>query len=172
MKGIKKLKTNPNANTDYGRQTVTDSIQANGWGDALVAAADGTLLSGNLRGELAEDIFKVEPVIVRTDGTRPVVHIRTDIPGEADPKAQRLILASNRTGQLDFNPDSVILVEMLDKLKADGGLAGTGYSDHDLTQLLEAAEAAGATVDLGAAPAAAPEKPLVHCPKCGFGFAK
>ena len=51
----------------------------------------------------------VEPIIVRSDGTRPIIHIREDIESTDDPKAVRLSIAANRIHEVDFLLDPDVL---------------------------------------------------------------
>ena len=50
-----------------------------------------------------------QPIIVHSDGTRPVIHVRDDIPNAADKRAVRLALAANRTAQTELAWDVEIL---------------------------------------------------------------
>ncbi len=146
LNDFRPLERNPNAHTEYGLSLLTSSVEQNGFTEAMVAAADGTLLSGNARAEVLADKGMVNPIIVETDGTRPIIHVRTDIPTAETPMAHRVILASNRVAQVDYAPDQAVIVAMLAEAKAQGGLdglKGTGYTEHDLDQLLTDAAEAG-----------------------------
>ena len=57
----------------------------------------------------------VEPIVVHSDGTRPIIHVRDDIPNAQDKRAVRLALAANRAAELDLAWD----VEVLAGLDAD-----------------------------------------------------
>ena len=83
----------------------------------MLAAADGEMISGSARLETVAQVFGVEaePIIVHSDGTRPVIHVRDDIPNAADKRAVRLALAANRAAELDLSWD----VEVLAGLDAD-----------------------------------------------------
>jgi hypothetical protein len=61
---------------------------------------------------------------VHSDGTRPVIHVRDDIPNAADKRAVRLAIAANRTAELDLSWD----VEVLAAMDADV-LAGLWTAD-------------------------------------------
>jgi hypothetical protein len=141
-RAIKTLEKNPNKHTEYGGKLLEDSYRQNGYTEPMVAAADGTLLSGNARAEAAADVFAgVEPIYVETDGTRPIVHVRTDIANAEEAVAQRIILASNRIGQVDYAPDNTVILEMLQaQIDAGETLEGTGFSEADLDTLLKSGE--------------------------------
>jgi DNA modification methylase len=103
---------NANRHTLHGLRLLEKSIQADGFIDAQTAAADGEIISGSARLELSADKFAdVEPIIVESDGSRPVVVIRTDIPNASDPRARRLSIAANQIGATDWNPDGDLLRE-------------------------------------------------------------
>jgi DNA modification methylase len=103
---------NANKHTLHGLRLLEKSIQSDGFIDAQTAAADGEIISGSARLELsAEKFADVEPIIVESDGSRPVVVVRTDIPTANDPRAKRLSVAANQIAKTDFNPDGELLAE-------------------------------------------------------------
>jgi hypothetical protein len=103
---------NANKHTLHGTRLLEKSITSDGWLDAQTAAADGEMISGTARLEFAADKFAdVEPIIVESDGTRPVIVVRTDIPNLDDPRAKRLSVAANQIAKTDFNPDGELLKE-------------------------------------------------------------
>lgn len=71
---------NVNQHTQRGQRMLETSVQRDGWIDAQTAAANGEMISGSARLELAADKFAgVEPIVIESDGTRPVIVKRTDI---------------------------------------------------------------------------------------------
>ena len=105
-------KKNANKHTSYGLRLLEKSVQQDGFIDAQTAAADGEIISGSARLELAAEKFAdVEPIIVDSDGTRPVIIRRTDIPNAETARARRLSVAANKIAQVDFDPDFAILKE-------------------------------------------------------------
>jgi DNA modification methylase len=103
---------NANKHTPYGLRLLEKSVQGDGWLDAQTAAADGEIISGSARIELAAEKFAdVEPIIVDSDGTRPVIIRRTDIPNANTARARRLSVAANKIAQVDFDPDWALLKE-------------------------------------------------------------
>jgi len=109
---FKPLKQNPNKHTQRGLRALDDSIRQDGYTEPMVAAADGTVLSGNARLERVVDVLglDVEPIIVESDGTRPIIHVRTDISGEDTDMARRIAVRANRVGQIDLEWDIETLV--------------------------------------------------------------
>jgi len=103
---------NANKHTSYGLRLLEKSVQGDGWLDAQTAAADGEIISGSARIELAAEKFAdAEPIIVHSDGSRPVIVIRDDIPNAESARARRLSVAANKIAQVDFDPDWALLKE-------------------------------------------------------------
>ncbi len=89
------------------------SIEQDGWIGALTVAADGESFDGSARLEVAADKFAdAEPIVVESDGTRPVVVKRVDIPNAEDERAVRLGIAANRVAQVNLEFDPVVLGEI------------------------------------------------------------
>jgi len=110
-------KRNANKHTPYGLRLLEKSLREDGFIDAQTAAADGEIISGSARLEKAVEVFtdedgqEVEPIIVHSDGKRPVIVIRDDIPNAEHPRARRLSVAANKIAQVDFDPDWALLKE-------------------------------------------------------------
>lgn len=113
---------NANRHRQRGMSMLEESIRRDGYLSPLTVAADGEAIDGSARLEVAADVFgtEVEPIIVRSDGTRPVIHVREDIPDAADPRAVRLSVAANRVAESNLEWDA----EVLASLEAEGALAG------------------------------------------------
>lgn len=121
-------KRNSNKHTQRGMSTLEKSIEKDGWIGAITVAADGETFDGSARIEVGALLADgVEPIIVESDGTRPVIHIRKDIQTATDPKAKRLGVAANRVAQLNLDYD----VEELARLQIE---------DVDLTGLFTETE--------------------------------
>jgi hypothetical protein len=102
---------NANKHTARGIGALEKSIQSDGWIGAMTTAADGEMIAGSARIETAAQVFGVEaePIVIESDGSRPIVVVRTDIPKADDPRAQRLALADNRVQELDLAWDVEVL---------------------------------------------------------------
>lgn len=102
---------NANKGNQAGIRELDKSIRRDGYSAPMVAAADGEIFAGSKRLERAADVFglDVEPIIVESDGTRPVIHVRRDIPNASDPRAVRLGVADNVIASTDWNPDGEFL---------------------------------------------------------------
>ena len=138
---------NANKHTARGLGAIDKSIRTDGYGDPMLAAADGEMISGSARLETVAKVFGVdaEPIIVHSDGTRPVIHVRDDIPNAADKRAVRLALAANRAAELDLAWDVEVLAgldaDVLDGLWDASELSALGDAwakDHEQPQAPEA----------------------------------
>lgn len=90
------------------------SIRRDRFSAPMVAAADGEVFIGSKRLQQAAEVFGADskPIVIKSDGTRPIVHIRTDIPSADDEKAQRLGYVDNVIPVMDWNPDADLLAQL------------------------------------------------------------
>ena len=139
-KKIKKLddltpqRLNANAGTQRGRGMLERSMGEVGFLGAMTAAADGEVFAGSKRLEVAGEVFAdVEPIIVESDGTRPIVVVRTDVPNADDPRAVRAGILDNRVAEvsMDWDPD-VFRVLSAEQPEALAGL----WTDAELSFLM------------------------------------
>lgn len=134
---LDKLRTqraNANRHTPRGMKALEESIQKDGWIGAVTVAADGETFDGSARLEVSAATGFEDVIIVDTDGTRPVVLRRTDIPTATDPRAVRLGLAANRVSQLNLDWDTDVLAQLSESdNQAFDGL----WSDREITALLD-----------------------------------
>jgi hypothetical protein len=110
---------NLNLGTDRGRSFIKSSIARDGFGRPVFAANDGTVIGGNHAMKTIDELKKEgrefgDPIIVRSRGDRPIIHIREDIPTAEDPRAKRMGIADNRATELNYSPDIAAMVEVLD----------------------------------------------------------
>lgn len=109
---------NANRHTQRGMAALSSSIEADGWIGAITLAADGESFDGSARIEVSDNLD--DAIVVRSDGTRPILHIREDIPSADDPRAVRLGVAANRVAQLNLEWDSELLAGIGDELDLSG----------------------------------------------------
>jgi hypothetical protein len=108
-----------------------ESIRTDGYLTPMTAAADGEVFDGSARLETVADVLaEAEPIVVESDGTRPIIHVRTDIPSADDPRARRLALAANRVAELNLEWDAEVLAELRDE-----GAADALFYPHELAAL-------------------------------------
>lgn len=141
---------NVNRHTERGLAMLEKSVQQDGWIGAITVAADGETFDGSARLETLSSVMpSTEPIIVETDGTQPIIVVRTDIPSADDPRAKRLGVAANSIAAMDYNPDGAILAMLAQE---DAQIKQYAELDDAATKaILEAAqetkEAGGGTVD-------------------------
>ncbi len=103
---------NANRHTARGQALVEHSMRERGFARPAFAAKDGTVLAGNLSAmTVAPGLGMNEAIVVESDGTRPIIHVRTDL--SANSKAARLLaLEDNRTAEASLSWDPDILGEL------------------------------------------------------------
>ncbi len=105
--GIKRLADltpdaeNLNQHTPRGAKLMEASLQECGFGDSLTVDKDGAVISGNQRLETLASLRMDNPIVVQSDGTRPIVHQRTDL-AIGDVRAKQLAIYQNRVGEANL----------------------------------------------------------------------
>lgn len=109
---------NMNLHTQYGMSLLEKSVEKVGIIESITVSADDKVISGNARQEIISRKFgDVEPIIVETDGKRPVILKRTDINSNTEEFHRAAILAntvSKHNIDLDLNLIQEIAVEQFD----------------------------------------------------------
>lgn len=125
---------NANKGTARGRGLLERSLRQYGAGRSILADQHGNIIAGNKTLEAAADIGL--PIrVIETDGSELVVVQRRDLDLLTDKAARELAYADNRIAQLDLDWDTEALLAD----QADGlDLAGVGFADYELAQLLNA----------------------------------
>lgn len=111
LSAILPQRNNLNKHTQRGMGMLENSIQKVGWIGAGTMAANGEIFDGTARHEKA-DILDANALIVKTDGTRPVYVMRTDIPTADDPRAIEAGLRANRVAEVNLSWDTEALIEL------------------------------------------------------------
>jgi hypothetical protein len=76
------------------------SVEEIGVIEGITVSEDGKIISGNAREETFNEVLgDVEPIVVETDGTKPVVIKRTDIKSDTDKFYKAAILANTTAKQ-------------------------------------------------------------------------
>jgi len=158
LKHLRPDPNNLNRHTPRGSAMMEDSIRKFGFGDSMTVDRDGVVLSGNQRLETLADIQMDNPIVVQSDGTRPIVHQRTDL-SATDPRGVALAIAQNRVGQVNLDWDIQALLalpreqtEACFSEKELEILAGTVTAPADFKEVDENIEVE------------------YVCPKCGYAF--
>lgn len=141
LKNLNPDKRNANKGTVRGQKQIIGSIQRNGFGRSGLLDKNGSIIAGNKTTEAAAEVFgvDVEPIIVETDGNRPVYVKRSDLnlddPNPNNP-ARRLAYEDNLASKFSFDLD--IDVVMSD-IEAGLDLGDMGVTLRDISQMLSEA---------------------------------
>nr|ASV43917.1 hypothetical protein [Hot spring virus BHS1] len=114
LSSFRPQRLNPNRHKPHGLEMLAKSMARDGYSAPMIAAADGEIIAGSARLEKAAEVFGLdaEPIVIRSDGTRPIIHVRDDIPTADDPRAKRLGVADNVIASADYDPDGEILAAL------------------------------------------------------------
>lgn len=150
---------NANKHSARGMGALEKSLRKRGFFRPTAAFGKGVdkpvMGAGNLTQETAVSIGMDDAIFIYTDGTRPIVHVRTDIaPGSKE--AQALAIEDNRVAELSLSWD----VEVLAGMEAE--VLGELWSPSELSELGDkwANEQEGSAAELDVA-----ER---RCPQCGY----
>lgn len=132
---------NANKGTARGQKMIVNSIQEDGFGRSVLADKNGVLIAGNKTLEASAEVFGVEsePIVVESDGTRPVVVKRLDLDlSDPDPNnpARRLAHRDNLTSHFSFSLDPAIVMA---DIEAGFDFEAIDISLPDLGEMLEGA---------------------------------
>ncbi|MGI8922746.1 MAG: hypothetical protein ACR2HJ_01685 [Fimbriimonadales bacterium] len=152
---------NANRHTERGMGMMEKSITECGYGDSVTVDKNGAVISGNGRVETLAAVGMMDAIVVQSDGTRPIIHQRTDLDLEKDVKAKRLALLQNRVGQVNLEWDEGVLA----RLMAEDVPMDDLFRDDELSKLI--ADFTPASID---EQGRLDEKTPVTCPECGHSF--
>ena len=132
---------NINAATQRGRAMIKRSISELGAGRSILVDKKGNIIAGNTTTKNARELGFENVVVVPTDGKTLIAVQRTDLDLDDDPEgtARQLALADNRTSEISYNPDKLLLDTMLQTQSIDTSWMwdeGETTAIHDETQLL------------------------------------
>jgi hypothetical protein len=115
VRDLKPDDKNPNKGTKRGSALIEESLQSYGFGRSIVVDKNNKIIAGNKTQENLVQLGMTEaPIIVDTDGRRPIIHRRVDLDLDSDPRARELSLADNRTNQLSLVWDAQVLTLLKD----------------------------------------------------------
>lgn len=123
---------NANRHTPRGLGALEKSIQKDGVIGAITVAADGEVFDGSARIEVLAGVGLEDAIVVHSNGDKPIIHVRDDIPTADDPRAKRLGVAANRIAQIDLDYDRDVLAE----LRAEPDVLDGLFRDDELDDLL------------------------------------
>ena len=165
-------KVNVNRHSARGMGLLNHVMGKDGWISAITVANDGETFAGSARLETAIDRFgdDAEPIVIDSDGTRPIIVRRTDIANADDPRAVRLGIADNRIHDVNADYDAEILASIAEEVDISDM-----YFDDELAAIVDAdseealeyhPESSAKEVDVDGF------EFDCKCPKCGFSFNK
>lgn len=108
IKELRPDEKNINQSSARGGEMLRRSLQEYGAARSLVADKNMRIVAGNQTLEAAAAIGLDDVVVVPTDGSKLVVVQRTDIDLDT-PRGRELAIADNRTNQVGYNPDPLML---------------------------------------------------------------
>ena len=113
IKNFKPDDKNFNRHTKKGMEELERSIEKVGVIESITVSNDDKIISGNARKEKISKVLgeEVEPIVVETDGKRPVVIKRTDIESETKEFYEAALLA-NTTAKHNINLDVNMIQEI------------------------------------------------------------
>lgn len=126
---VRPQQRNANKHTQRGMGLLGAAMREVGYVAPMTVAADGEAFDGSARLETVVDVFgvDVEPIIVHSDGTRPIIHVRDDIPTATDPRAVRAALAANQIAAANLEWDAGVIAA----INAEDDAVFAGLFEHD-----------------------------------------
>jgi DNA modification methylase len=112
---------NCNRHTEKGMELLENSIKKVGVIESITVSSDDKIISGNARQEIISEVLgeDAEPIIIKTDGTQPIILKRTDIQSGTKQFYEAAILA-NTTAKQNINLDIELIQEIaIDYLDVD-----------------------------------------------------
>ena len=176
LSDVSEQKRNSNRHTVRGTGLLEHSIRKNGVISAITTAKNLETFDGSNTLANCLDIFgdEVEPIFVYSDGSRPVVHVRTDIETADDPRAVELGVAANRVAYVDYDPDIELLLEIDEEI----GLGDMFFED-ELAALVARDQNESEEDNEPYNPESSTKEVNTEdfefdckCPKCGFEYTK
>jgi len=157
---------NANRHTQEGLTALSNAYSEVGYVAPMTAAANGEVIDGSARLEKATGKFGDDVLVIRHDGTKPIVMVREDVETADDPKAKRISYGANRIGELSLNwdPDKIIadlesgvdLSGLFDESELDNVLGDVNFSPEDI-EITEPRDKNN-------------NAKMVCCPNCGVEF--
>jgi hypothetical protein len=149
LRDFKQQAMNANRHTERGMKALEASMNEVGYTAPMIAAADGEIIAGSARHETAANVFgaDVEPVIIESDGKRPIVVVRTDIKNAETRAAKRIGLLDNRVQEMDLSFDPLVLAQLYAE---DETLTAGLWSDDELTEIISDSMESVGDIDSGA----------------------
>ncbi|MDH1602345.1 hypothetical protein [Empedobacter sp. GD03739] len=112
ISNLKQDNKNFNKHTDAGMELLGNSIDKVGVIESFTVSLDDKIITGNARQEkMLEKFGDVEPILIETDGQRPIVIKRTDIKSDTKEFYEAALLA-NTVSKNNINFDDSMIEEV------------------------------------------------------------
>lgn len=167
LKDIHPDKRNANKGTARGQKQIIGSIQRNGFGRSGLLDKDGNIIAGNKTTEAAAEVFgvDVEPIIVETDGKRPVYVQRSDLdlsdPNPNNP-ARRMAYEDNLASKFSFELDTEQVMSDI-----ESGFNFEAIDVANLSDIIENMSSLSVDFNPSEDQPRLDKKTPVYCPHCG-----
>lgn len=102
---------NANLHTELGEKMLAKAISQRGIARPILATSDGVIIAGDLTKKTIEEAGYQEALVIETDGTIPIIHVRKDLPDSSDLKARTLAIEDNRIAQVSLNWNDAELLQ-------------------------------------------------------------
>ena len=107
---------NANKHSQRGEGMLEQSLSSVGWFGAVSVTADGEAFDGSLRLEKIATAFDgVNPIVIDSDGTRPIIVRRTDIESANSDIARKASVLANRVAEVSLSWDTEVLEQWNDE---------------------------------------------------------
>jgi hypothetical protein len=125
---------NPRIHNPRNLSMIEESLLQAGAGRSVVADRKGRLINGNGVVEAAAAAGMEDAIYVYTNGTKLLVHVRTDLDLETDKQARLLSMLDNRSAELS-KWDTDILAGL-----SDSNLLGKVFNEDELRRIISDTE--------------------------------
>jgi len=145
------------------------SLSQVGWMGAITVANDNQVFDGSLRLEKSAHQFDgVHPIVIDSDGTRPIIVRRTDIESADSDIARKASVLANRVAEVSLDWDTDVLEQWNDEgsIEVDAMWFPDEVEgwDGEPSSLDHEPESSAQEIDVDAF------EFDCKCPKCGFEF--
>ena len=129
---------NLNKGTQRGLRALDVSVGKYGVGRGIVADKHGRIIGGNKTVERLADLGLTKIRAVHTTGDTLLVNVRDDLDltSKTDRRARGLAVADNRVGELDYDPDTEAMAQLIE---SERELMQDFYFDSELEAILKEA---------------------------------
>jgi hypothetical protein len=134
LSDFRPAKRNHNRHTAKGMSALESSMHDDGYVSPMTAAQDGEMLVGSARLEKAFELFPDKAIIIKHDGTVPLIAVRTDVEDGESETGRRIQYRDNLVGWMDFDPDAEVLVQ---DIESGFDFQGLGVNLKELGVLLD-----------------------------------